>query len=130
MRAVFLLACLFGFVNMQAQHKDRGVDAVLESTVYRHVDRMPKPAYDFNEYFMKNFPCDDTSLKNAGGRIVVKFIVNEDGTISNCSIVKGNDLADEALKVVRKMPKWESGIQNGKQVKVWYELPINICLKQ
>lgn len=62
------------------------------------------------------------------GRIICKFIVMEDGSISNLKILQGIDnyIDNEVAKVISSMPKWLSGKKNGKPVKVEYFLPI-IC---
>lgn len=67
------------------------------------------------------------------GTVVVKFVVGADGAISNVEIA-GNKLGagceDEALRVVRKMPKWKPGRQNGRNVAVWFNLPIRFKITQ
>src|SRR5215467_11325863 len=64
------------------------------------------------------------------GRVWVRFIVLEDGTISNAEVIKPvtGGLDKEALRVVNLMPKWKPGRQNGKPVKVYYKLPITFRL--
>ncbi len=66
------------------------------------------------------------------GKVIVKFIVNADGTISNIEIYKGlgNGCDEEALKVVNKMPKWIPGLVKGNPVRVRYNLPINFRLQK
>ena len=58
--------------------------------------------------------------------MVVQFVVNEDGSISDSRVVRSIDpqLDAEALRVVNAMPAWEPGIQNGKAVKVKYNVPV------
>lgn len=64
------------------------------------------------------------------GRVFVSFIVDKDGSISNVEIVKGvhASLDQEAMRVVKKMPKWSPGKSNGKPVKVKMRLPITFTL--
>ena len=62
-------------------------------------------------------------------KIQVKFIVNEDGSLSNIRVVEGLEIKNEIEKLLRQMPKWEPGRKNGKPVKVWFVLPINIHLE-
>lgn len=61
------------------------------------------------------------------GRVVVKFIVERDGSISHAQIARSLDpLFDkEALRVVNNMPKWNPGKQNGKTVRVSYNVPVS-----
>lgn len=65
------------------------------------------------------------------GRVVLQFIVNRDGSLSNIDVLKplSHGCTEEAIRLVNKMPKWESGRQNGNQVRVRYTLPIVFKLK-
>ena len=100
------------------------------AAIYQYVEQMPRAGYDFNNYFVKNFKYPDTALKSQiVSKVIVKFVVNEDGTISNCQVIKGHEIEGEILRVLRKMPKWKPGKQNGKPVKVWYTIPIQIELE-
>ena len=60
------------------------------------------------------------------GRVFVRFIVEKDGSISNIDILKGigGGCDEEAKRVVNSMPKWKPGFQNGKPVRVYYNMPI------
>jgi TonB family protein len=62
---------------------------------------------------------------NIEGRVLVRFIINQVGEISNIE-TKGGDpiLQTEALRIVRLLPKMKPGMQRGKPVKVKYSLPI------
>lgn len=60
------------------------------------------------------------------GRVVVSFIVDKDGTITDSHVIRSisPDLDAEALRVVNNMPKWKPGTQGGEPVRVKYSLPI------
>ena len=60
------------------------------------------------------------------GRVIVSFVVNRDGSIVDAKVMRSPDqhLSDEALRVVKAMPKWKPGRQRGKAVRVSYILPI------
>ena len=64
--------------------------------------------------------------KKEQGRVIVKMVIGNDGSISDVSIVKGisSYLNAEAIRVVNNMPKWEPGMQKGQKVSVYYTLPI------
>ena len=64
------------------------------------------------------------------GKVFVNFIINEDGTITNATMARGVHylLDEEAIRVVKSMPKWTPGKQDGNPVKVSYTLPINFAL--
>jgi periplasmic protein TonB len=68
------------------------------------------------------------SAKRMGieGRVFVKFIVDKEGGISNMEIVKGinADLDKEAMRVIKLMPPWKPGKQNGRAVKSQFVLPV------
>lgn len=71
--------------------------------------------------------------KDAGiaGRVYVNFVVMENGSISKIKLLKGigGGCDEEAMRVVKKMPKWNPGKQRGRHVRVSYNLPINFVLK-
>lgn len=60
------------------------------------------------------------------GRVIVKFVVEKDGSIGKTEILKGvdRDLDREALRVVKKMPKWQPGKNNGVPVRSYFNLPV------
>jgi protein TonB len=66
------------------------------------------------------------------GRVTLKFVVSRDGSVGNIQVLKGVDpsLDKEAVRVVQSMPKWIPGKQNGKNVNVWFTLPVNFTLNQ
>ena len=66
------------------------------------------------------------------GRVVVSFVVEPDGSISNVQVVRGVDpsLDKEAVRVCKQMPKWNPGKQNGQAVRVKYNLPVQFKLQQ
>jgi protein TonB len=64
------------------------------------------------------------------GKVFISFVINENGDISDVTLVRGVDAAldKEALRVIRSLPKWKPGKQGGKAVKVRYNVPINFEL--
>ena len=65
------------------------------------------------------------------GRVIVSFIVEKNGKLTNFKVVKSPDpsLSKEALRVAKSMPKWNPGKDYGKPVRVKYTLPITFRLK-
>ncbi len=63
---------------------------------------------------------------NVSGRVFMKFIVEKDGSISNTEVLKGIGFGcdEESMRVLKSMPKWNPGMQNGKPVRVYYQMPI------
>ena len=65
------------------------------------------------------------------GRVIVQFVVSKTGSISNVNVVRGVDpsLDKEAVRVVKAMPNWTPGKQNGTTVNVRYTLPVTFKLQ-
>ena len=65
------------------------------------------------------------------GRVVVSFVVERDGSISDVKIARSIDpsLDKEAVRVVKSMPKWNPGKQNGSAVRVKYNVPVSFKLQ-
>ena len=61
------------------------------------------------------------------GRVIVQFVVEKDGSISNVKVVRHVHplLDEEAVRVIENMPKWEPGRQRGKAVRVKYTVPVS-----
>lgn len=66
-----------------------------------------------------------------GGMVYLTFVIETDGTISDVKVLRSPHpaLGEEAVRVVRLMPKWKPGKQRGKKVRVQYNLPINFQLQ-
>lgn len=64
--------------------------------------------------------------QNIQGRVFVTFVVERDGSIANPKVLRdiGGGCGEEALRVVRNMPKWKPGKQRGKAVRVQFNLPV------
>jgi protein TonB len=118
---------------------DKGKGAVeepkKESEVFTYVEQ--EPTFPGGEDAMMAFLGKNikypAQAKEAGieGQVVVQFIVNEDGDISDVKVVRSvaGGCDAEAMRVVRSMPKWKPGKQNGRAVRVLYNLPIRFKLE-
>ena len=85
------------------------------------------------KYLAANIKYPASAVKNKKeGRVIVTFIVQKDGSITHAKIAKSIDpeLDAEALRVVKGMPKWTPGTQNGKPVNVKYTLPVKFSLQK
>ena len=79
------------------------------------------------DYIQKNLTYPKWAIENGiKGKVVMSFVVMPDGSIDYTEIEKGIGFGcdEEALRVLREMPKWSPGIQNGKKVAVKLILPI------
>lgn len=74
---------------------------------------------------------EDAKKQQVEGRVLVQFIVETDGSVSNTEVLTRvfPSLDAEAVRVINKMPKWIPGKQNGKVVRVKYVIPVNFRLK-
>ena len=72
--------------------------------------------------------CEDTCVQ---GRVIVSFMVERDGSLSEAKVMKSvyPSLDEEALRVVNSMPKWCPGKLNGKAVRIKYTIPVNFKLQ-
>jgi TonB family protein len=91
------------------------------------------PEYDdgkIYEFIKKNivFPTSDDSIQ---GIVYLTFLVTEDGSIQNVRVLKGIGKAydDEAIRVVKAMPKWKPAVHNGQSMNVQVNLPIKFTRK-
>jgi protein TonB len=79
------------------------------------------------EYLSQNVRYPALAMQQrVQGRVVVEFVVNKDGSISEESILRSVHplLNEEALRLVKNMPKWSPGMQRGKAVRVRYTIPV------
>ena len=84
------------------------------------------------EFLSKNvkYPAEAEN-NDVQGRVIVTFVVEKDGEISNAKVVKSvhPTLDAEALRVVNSMPSWTPGMQNGEAVRVKYTVPVTFRLQ-
>ncbi|MFA6086069.1 TonB family protein [Mucilaginibacter sp.] len=87
----------------------------------------------FQGYLAKNVRYPARARENkTQGRVIVAFVVEMDGSITNAHVIRGiGDGADEeAVRVINASPKWIAGVQNGRKVRVTYTVPIQFSLAQ
>ncbi len=95
-----------------------------------------KPTFPGGEAALLRFIAENTKYpeiaKENGiqGRVFVQFVIAADGSVVKVSLARGVDpyLDNEALRVVKILPKWSPGKQRGKAVPVTYVIPINFKL--
>ena len=103
--------------------------------VYSVVEEMPEYPGGMNElakYLSENIKYPEEAKEiGIGGRVFISFIVEKDGSVNDVAVMRSVDplVDNEAVRVVKTMPKWKPGKQNGKIVRVSYILPINFQLK-
>ena len=96
------------------------------------------PEFPDGEEALKKFLSDNIKYHQAAsdlgieGTVLLRFVVRSDGKISDITVQKSPHelLSEEAIRVVKKMPKWKPGKQCGVAVHVYFILPINFELKK
>ena len=103
--------------------------------VYEKVEKMPE--YPGGMDAMMNFISSNIKYPvkakegKVTGMVKVKFIVNADGAVSDVEAESkiGSGCEEEAVRVVKLMPKWTPGQEKGKNVAVYFSLPVKFALK-
>lgn len=110
-------------------------DEVVEQEIFTIVEEMPEFPGGMNklaEYLAKNIKYPQMARESGiQGRVFVNFVVEPDGSVSNVTVMRslGGGCDEEAMRVVKSMPKWKPGKQRGKAVRVSYILPVNFKLQ-
>ncbi len=110
-------------------------EEVVEQEIFQIVEEMPAyPGGDqkLMEYVAKNIKYPQIARETGiQGRVFVGFVVEPDGSVSNVKVLRGigGGCDEEAVRVVKSMPKWKPGKQRGKAVRVSYMLPVNFKLQ-
>ncbi|RYG20542.1 MAG: energy transducer TonB [Chitinophagaceae bacterium] len=66
------------------------------------------------------------------GKVYISFVVEKDGSITDVAVTRGigGGCDEEAMRVIKKSPKWSAGEQNNTKVRVRYNMPINYTITQ
>ena len=105
-------------------------EEVSEQEVFTIVEEMPSyPGGDVKlyEYLGKNIKYPQIARESGiQGRVFVNFVVEPDGSVSNVKVMRGigGGCDEEAMRVIKSMPKWKPGKQRGKAVRVTYTIPV------
>ena len=84
------------------------------------------------KYLQQNIKYPQLARENnITGRVYVTFVVEKDGSVTGVRVLRdiGGGCGQEAIRVVKSMPKWTPGKQRGKNVRVQYNLPVNFSLR-
>ena len=116
--------------NAMAQNKKAVNDKVLEKAEVM-------PEFPGGEQAMMKFVAENIQYpqeardKEISGRVLVSFIVEKDGSINEVKVMKGigGGCDEEAVRVVKAMPKWKPGKDKGKPVRVSYVMPFTFKLQ-
>jgi protein TonB len=106
-----------------------------ENKVHDFVEQMPSFPGGMGalmSWLSQNIKYPVIAAENGGeGRVIVQFVVEKDGSITDVKIAKSVDpsLDKEATRVVSSMPHWIAGRQNGNPVRVKYTVPVTFKLQ-
>ncbi len=66
------------------------------------------------------------------GSVLVGFVIDKEGVLTDVRVIKGigSGCDEEALRVIKKSPRWKAGMQNGQAVRVRYIIPISFTILQ
>ena len=141
----------FGQKDNEKGTEDRNVTRTLkEEVVVEKPVEKPKEVHE--EIFksveqMPQFPGGDAALmkylsshinyppmaaeNNVQGKVILQFVVEKDGRVGEVKVARSvdKDLDKEAIRVVKSLPKFTPGRQNGQPVRVWYTLPVTFKLQ-
>jgi TonB family protein len=114
----------------------RADSAAADDSIYIAVDSLP--VFSGGDQALLDFIASNTKYpeeakaKNITGRVIVKFAVGKDGSVSMISVERGVDplLDTEAIRVIGSLPRFEKpAINRGTPVSVWYMVPITFSLR-
>jgi TonB family protein len=133
MERSWLLIVIFCLVmtGLVAMAQNAGSDTVL--TIAQQMPEYPG-GHDslMKEIVIKTVYPKQCLDSNIQGKVFIRFIVNEDGSISNPQAVKGPHplLKAAAIEAIKTIGRFTPAINNGKAVRVWYSLPVNFTIRE
>ena len=124
--AVFCLTTASAQKTVVSQKNEKVFDVVEQMPEY------PGGMQALFEFLKENIKYpEDAQKQKVEGRVIVTFVVETDGSISNVEVAKHAfpSLDAEAVRVIQAMPNWSPGKQKGQAVRVKYTVPINFNLR-
>ena len=117
--------------NNEKNERTHSINIFIEDTLVLFPDKQPEYPGGIEEVrkFIKNnirYP-KEVKDKKIEGVVVVCFIIEKDGTVSNIELINnslGEECGAEAIRVISLMPKWKPGQVNGKNVRTKYTIPV------
>ena len=128
--------CAMAVMCLVTANAQKTVVSQSSQSVYDEVEVMPEFPGGMQamiEYLNTNIKYPKDAIKQeVGGRVMVMFVVETDGSLSNVRVARKvfPSLDAEAVRVVKTMPKWKPGKEKGKVVRVNYTLPVVFSIKK
>lgn len=110
-------------------------EEVVEEEIFTVVEKQPSfpgGEEEMFKYLYSNIKYPQAAKENSiTGRVFLTFVVEKDGSIANARILRdiGGGCGQEALRVVKSMPRWSPGEQRGRPVRVQFNLPVSFELQ-
>ena len=122
---------LYGAIEVVRYHGDkvqRKKTDANDGIIYRSVEQMPRfPGGEaaLMKYIQENLKYPQ-GQENVEGKVLLEFVVKKNGKVGTVKVlsVLGKDFYQEVIRVVKSLPKFKPGRQNGKAVDVWYTLQV------
>lgn len=117
------------------ENENTSESSVVDNKVYSVVEQMPNfPGGEaaLLEYISANLKYPQSALEQGTqGTVMLRFVVTGTGGIGEVQILKGldPDCDDEAKRVVKSLPKFNPGMQQGRPVSVWYTAPVRFVIE-
>jgi protein TonB len=111
--------------------KEESVDGEIPFVVVEEMPMFPGGDEALLKYLVENVRYPEAAKNNKiQGRVIVRFCVTAKGGVTLISVLRGvdPDLDAEAMRVVQTLPAFQPGRQGGKDVPVWYMVPITFAL--
>ena len=115
--------------------KEAPADSTAKEEVFMVAEQMPEFPGGMKEllkFLQDNLKYPENAMKNnVQGRVIVQFVVEKDGTLTEFKVARSvdPDLDAEALRVLQTMPKWKPGMQRGEVVRVKFTVPVSFKLQ-
>ena len=128
MKLVLTSVLCFSFIFLSAQDKKPEAGTQIY-TITDEIPQFPGGMKAMDEFVMTNLHYPDSAREaKLQGKCFTKFVIKEDGTLSDLVVLKGvpncKACDEEALRVIKLFPKWQPAKANGKNVSSYFTLPI------
>lgn len=140
MKKLFIALMLIGVAAAACAQSDAKAttktnDATAEEEVFLIVEQeaeFPGGLDALSKYLSANLTYPQEARDaNVEGKVIVQFVIEKNGKVSNIKVLRdiGSGCGEEAVRVIKGMPRWKPGQQRGKPVRCQFTLPVNFQLQ-
>lgn len=140
MKKLFIALMLIGVAATACAQSDakattKANDATAEEEVFLIVEQeaeFPGGLDALSKYLSANLTYPQEARDaNVEGKVIVQFVIEKNGKVSNIKVLRdiGSGCGEEAVRVIKGMPRWKPGQQRGKPVRCQFTLPVNFQLQ-